>query len=184
MKAVILILSIALVASVLGQVFGWWNGLAGDMAGTAARADREDPLTAFKFGLEVEGKLTGYFTKVHGIGSISEVVEHKVSHPDTGETLIQQIPGRLTWTPVTLERGITANMDVWEWRQMVVDGNVDDARTNCSIVAYNQANEEIARWNLENAWPSAVSGPMSDEDAADYMIETIVIVHEGMVRVG
>jgi phage tail-like protein len=117
-------------------------------------ADREDPLVAFKFGLEIEGKLAGYFTSVSGIGSESEVVEHKIVSPDTGETIIQKIPGRLTWTEVTLKRGVTSTMDVWEWRQEVVDGKVDDARTNCSIIAFNQANEEISRWNFDMAWPS------------------------------
>ena len=34
-------------------------------------ADREDPLVAFKFGLEIEGKLSGMFTTVSGIGSES-----------------------------------------------------------------------------------------------------------------
>jgi hypothetical protein len=27
-------------------------------------AEREDPLVAFKFGLEIEGKLSGFFTQV------------------------------------------------------------------------------------------------------------------------
>ena len=146
-------------------------------------ADREDPLVAFKFGLEIEGKLSGFFTNVGGIGSSSEVVEHKIVNPDTGETIIQKIPGRLTWTDVTLKRGVTSNVDVWDWRQQVVEGKIDDARTNCSVVAYNQANEEIARWNLENAWPSNVTGPEMDAVSATYMIEEITIVHEGMTRV-
>lgn len=146
-------------------------------------ADREDPLVAFKFGLEIEGKLTGFFTTVGGIGSESEVVEHKITNPDTGETIIQKIPGRLAWTDVTLKRGVTSNVDVWSWRQQVVEGNIDDARTNCSVVAYNQANEEIARWNLDNAWPSKVTGPEMDAGSTDYMVEEITIVHEGMSRV-
>lgn len=146
-------------------------------------ADREDPLVAFKFGLEIEGKLSGFFTTVGGIGSESEVVEHKITNPDTGETIIQKIPGRLAWTDVTLKRGVTSNVDVWSWRQQVVEGSVDDARTNCSIVAYNQANEEIARWNLDNAWPSKVTGPEMDAGSTDYMVEEITIVHEGMSRV-
>ncbi len=146
-------------------------------------ADREDPLVAFKFGLEIEGKLSGYFTTVGGIGSESEVVEHKIVNPDTGETIIQKIPGRLTWTEVSLKRGVTSTIDVWQWRQEVVDGKVDDARTNCSVVAFNQANEEIARWNFENAWPSKVTGPDMDSGGTDYMVEEMTIVHEGMVRV-
>jgi phage tail-like protein len=146
-------------------------------------ADREDPLVAFKFGLEIEGKLSGFFTSVGGVGSESEVVEHKVVNPDTGETIIQKIPGRLTWTDISLKRGVTSNIDVWQWRQQVVEGKVDDARTNCSVIAYNQANEEIARWNLENAWPSKVTGPDMDAGSTDYMVEEMTIVHEGMTRV-
>jgi phage tail-like protein len=146
-------------------------------------ADREDPLVAFKFGLEIEGKLSGFFTSVGGIGSESEIVEHKVVNPDTGETIIQKIPGRLTWTDISLKRGVTSNIDVWQWRQQVVEGKVDDARTNCSVIAYNQANEEIARWNLENAWPSKVTGPDMDAGSTDYMVEEMTIVHEGMARV-
>ena len=146
-------------------------------------ADREDPLVAFKFGLEIEGKLSGYFTNVGGIGSETEVVTQKVVNSDSGETIIQQIPGRLTWTPVTLKRGVTSAMDIWEWRQLVVEGKIDDARTNCSIIAYAQDNTEIARWNFENAWPSKVVGPDMDSGSATYMIEDVTIVHEGVERV-
>jgi len=143
----------------------------------------ENPLVAFKFGLEIEGKLSGYFTTVSGIGSESEVVEHKIVNPDTGETIIQKIPGRLSWTEVSLKRGVTSNVDVWEWRQSVVEGKVEDARTNCSIIAYNQANEEIARWNFISAWPSKVTGPDMDSGGQEIMVEEMVIVHEGMERV-
>jgi len=144
-------------------------------------ADREDPLVAFKFGLEMEGNLTGFFTQVGGIGSETEVVQQKVVS-ETGETLIMQIPGRLTWTPVTLKRGVTSNIDVWKWRQKVVDGDIKGARINCSIVAYSQDNKEIARWNFVNAWPSKIVGPELDAGSTNYMIEDMTIVHEGVVR--
>ena len=146
-------------------------------------AEREDPLVAFKFGLEIEGKLSGFFTQVSGIGSETEVIQQKVVNSETGESIIQQIPGRLTWTPVSLKRGVTSNIDIWEWRQLVVDGKIDDARTNCSIIAYSQDNTEIARWNFESAWPSKVTGPELDAGSTDYMIEDVTIVHEGVERV-
>jgi phage tail-like protein len=143
----------------------------------------EDPLVAFKFGLEIEGKLSGYFTQVGGIGSETEVIQEKLVNPDTGETIVKQIPGRLSWTPVTLKRGVTSAMDIWKWRDDVVKGNIDKARTNCSIVAYSQDNKEIARWNFERAWPSKVVGPEMDAGSTNYMIEDVTIVHEGVVRV-
>ena len=51
-------------------------------------ASTENPLVAFKFGLEIEGKLAGYFQTVSGIGSESEVIEHKIVDDGTGETII------------------------------------------------------------------------------------------------
>ena len=145
--------------------------------------EREDPLVAFKFGLEIEGKLSGMFNSVNGIGSETEVVSQKVVNSETGETIIRQLPGRLTWTPITMKRGVTSNMDIWKWRQSVVQGKIDEARTNCSIIAYSQDNKEIARWNLENAWPSKVVGPEMDAASTNYMIEDVTIVHEGVERV-
>ena len=143
--------------------------------------DREDPLVAFKFGLELGGKLSGYFTNVSGIGSETEVISQKVVSVK-GEPIMKQIPGRLTWTPITLKRGVTDLKDVWDWRQLVVDGKIDSARTNASIIAYSQDNKPVAQWDLENAWPSKVSGPEMDSGSTSYMIEEMTIVHEGMTR--
>lgn len=145
-------------------------------------AEREDPLVAFKFALEIEGKLSGYFTNVTGIGSETEVIEQKVTG-ENGETIIQKIPGRHTWTEITLKRGVTSNLEIWEWRKLVVQGKVSEARTNCSIVALSQDNQETARWNFVNAWPTKVTGPEMDSSGANYMVEEISIVHEGLERV-
>ena len=90
-------------------------------------ADVKDPVVGFKYGLEVSGKLSGYFTSVSGIGSETEVITQKIVS-EKGEPIIKQIPGRLTWNPITLRRGVTDLKDVWDWRQMVVEGKIDDAR--------------------------------------------------------
>lgn len=142
-----------------------------------------DPVVAFKFGLEISGKLSGYFTSVSGIGSETEVITQKLTSTNGSEPIIKQIPGRLTWTPVTLRRGVTDLKDVWDWRQMVVDGKIDDARVNASIIAYSQSGEPVAQWDLENAWPSQISGPEMASDSTDFMVEEITIVHEGMTRI-
>ena len=90
---------------------------------------------------------------------------------------------RLAWTEVSLKRGVTSNLDIWEWRKAVVQGKIDEARTNCSIIAYSQDNTPIARWEFTDAWPSKVVGPEMDSGSQDYMIEDVTIVHEGMERV-
>jgi phage tail-like protein len=145
-------------------------------------ADREDPLVAFKFELEIEGRLSVFFTQVSGIGSETEVLRQIVENVNSGERIIHQIPGELHWNPVTLRRGITSAMDLWKWRDQVVRGQIDEARTDCSIIAYSQENKEIARWNFVNAWPSKVAGPLTDFGSTSYMIEEVTIVHDGMER--
>jgi phage tail-like protein len=146
----------------------------------AVDTTRDDPLVGFHFGLEVEGKVTGYFTEVSGLGSETDVVEHKVVN-DKGQEVVMKIPGRLKWTDVTLSRGITTNLDMWTWRKQVEDGDIDGARSNFSIIMYDQALTEIARWNFTNGWPSKLTAPTGSSSGIG--VETITIVHEHMERI-
>ena len=144
-------------------------------------AQTRDPLIGFHYAIEVQGVVTGYFTECSGIGSEHEIIEHKIVD-EKGRELIQKIPGRLKWENVTFKRGITENMDIWDWRETVVQGQVDDARRNGSIVMFNQSLEEVARWNFENAWPLKVSGPSMKADSNEFGIEELVLTHEGLYR--
>jgi phage tail-like protein len=141
-----------------------------------------DPLVGFNFALELQGSITGYFTECSGIGSEHEIVEHKVV-TDKGQELVQKIPGRLKWGDVTLKRGITADMQIWDWRAMVEKGEIGKSRKTCSVIMFDRNYKEIARWNFENAWPSKVSGPSVKSDSNEFGVEEITLVHEGMWRV-
>ena len=148
----------------------------------AVKSGREsDPLIGFNFRLEIEGKLAGYFTEASGVGSEHEIVEHKAVD-DSGHEIVQKIPGRLKWENVTLKRGITDAMDIWDWRKLVEDGKMGDARTNCSIIMMDRNYEDVARWDFVNAWPSKVSGPSVKSDSNEFGVEEVTLVHEGMVR--
>lgn len=149
----------------------------------AKNSGREsDPLIGFMFALDVGGRVTGYFSEVSGIGSEHEIIEHKVV-TDAGVELVQKIPGRLKWGDVTLKRGITDNLQIWEWRDMVIAGTMSDARQNCSIIMYDRNYAIAATWNFDNAWPSKVTGPGIKADSNEFSVEEMVLVHEGMKRV-
>ena len=141
---------------------------------------RSDPLIVYQFGIEVGGMVTGYFSEIAGISSESDVIEHKVSAE--GKDFIQKMPGRLKWGDVTLKRGITSNLQIWEWRQQVEQGKMNDARKNCSILLYDRNMNVAARWDFVSAWPSKVSGPDIKADGNEFGIEEMILVHEGMAR--
>ena len=140
-----------------------------------------DPLVGFNFRLEIEGKLTGYFTECNGIGSENETIEHKVVD-DGGHEIIQKLPGRLKWQDITLKRGITDSMDIWDWRAQVEAGKMDEARTNGSIIMMSRSYEDVARWNFFNGWPSKVTGPSVKSDSNEFGLEEVTLVIERMER--
>ena len=148
----------------------------------AIDASREDPLTGFHFALEVQDQIAGYFTECSGIGSENEIITHNVVSAK-GVEVVLKIPGRLKWGDITLKRGITSSMDLWEWRKLVEDGDVEGARRDGSIVMFDQHLKERARWNFMQAWPSKISGPTPKADGNEITLEEITIVHEYITRV-
>jgi phage tail-like protein len=146
-------------------------------------SSREDPLVGFNFALEVGGgKISGYFTEVSGLGSETEIIEQKVVN-EKGNEVILKIPGRLKWGDIVLKRGITSNLDMWEWRGQVENGDIAGARMNGSVVMYDQTGTETARWNFNQAWPSKISGPSPKADSNEIGVEELTLVHEYIERV-
>lgn len=141
-----------------------------------------DPLVSFNFEVKIEGKLSGYFTECSGLGSETEVTEHKIVGQGDREA-VRKVPGRLKWGDITLKRGITSNMDMWTWRQAVVDGLVGTARSNGSVIMYDQTGAAKAQWDFTAGWPSKISGPSVQADSSAVGVEEVVIVHEGIKRV-
>ncbi len=148
---------------------------------TTIDSAREDPLIGFHFAVEVQGAVSGYFTECSGLGSEQEIIEHKVVN-EKGVEVVMKIPGRLKWENIVLKRGITSDMEIWTWRKQVEDGDVTSARKNGSIVMYDQALTEVARWNFESAWPVKVTGPQVKSDSNEIGVEELTIAHEYIKR--
>jgi phage tail-like protein len=144
-------------------------------------ADHEDPLVSFHFAVDIQGVVQGFFTECSGLGSETEIVEHKVVKD--GIEVVMKIPGRLKWENIVLKRGITSNMDIWTWRKQVETGDVAGARRDGSIVMFDQTLSEVARWNFIRGWPSKVTGPSVKSDSNEIGVEELTITHEYIERI-
>jgi phage tail-like protein len=149
---------------------------------TPAIVSREDPLVVFQFGLELSGMVEGFFTECSGIASFHDVAE-QLAVNQQGRAFVMKVPGILKDDDVTLKRGITSNMQIWEWRALVEAGNMQQARKHCSIIMFNRKFEEVARWTFVNAWPTKVSGPEFSSSNSEFGVEEMVLTHEGFLRV-
>ena len=146
----------------------------------AATGQKSDPLVSFSFYVDIGGHIAGTFRECSGLGSETELIETKES--ERGKLVYMKVPGALKWDNISLKRGVTNSMDIYNWRKKVEQGDVAGARTNGSIVMYDQTNNEVARWNFTRGWPRKVSGPTFNAQANEIGIEELEIVHEGIER--
>jgi phage tail-like protein len=140
-----------------------------------------DLTTTFKFGLEFDGVTMAEFKKCGGFESTSQVIKSQEATTE-GRIITRMTPGTLEWADITLERRLDNSLELWKWRQQVIDGDIDKARRNGSIVAYNSMGTEVARWNFTNGWPKQWKGSDFDAGSNEIQQETVVIVVEDLVR--
>jgi phage tail-like protein len=146
--------------------------------------DANRSTATFQFTFSAEGQVDeAEVLEVSGLSDESEVVEHKVV-TDGSKEAIEKIPGRVSSSgAITVTRAIIADRkDFWDWRKLVEEGQMDSARTICSVTAYNIMNEPIAAWTFENAWPSKIEGPEFDAENSQYVTEKLTIQFEYFKR--
>lgn len=139
---------------------------------------RKDPLTAFTFGLKIEGAPgdagagTAFFKSVGGLSYETEVVDYQEGGV-TGFT--RKIPGLRKYGNITLKRGITADKSFAAWYRLIEDGEIQQARKNGTIVLYDTAQREVARWNLSGVWPSRIAIETNEETGDIVEIITLAV---------
>ncbi|MCA1668261.1 MAG: phage tail protein [Thermomicrobia bacterium] len=144
--------------------------------------ERKETLVTAFFGVDFGKHLSGPFKSVDGLERKVEVVKLTQATKE-GKSLTKHVMGNTTLGgELTLKRAMTANMEMWDWRKLVEEGKMKDARVNGTITLYDSEGKATAEWNVTNAWPSSVSGPDISAKSNEAAIETVVIVHEGLMR--
>ena len=111
--------------------------------------------TGYYVALEADDNPVGFFQSVTDLGTRHEVIVHMVMDQN-GEQILVKMPGALTVLDITLARGITTDLSLWDWRQQVVDGDLPGALKDIAVIMYASSGEEIARWVGIDCWPSEI----------------------------
>ena len=142
----------------------------------------KDPLASYTFCLEIQGLTEATFREGAGFDSETEVIESRETGKG-GVVFIKKLPGALKWSNIVLRRGITDSLDLWKWRKKVVDGDIESALMDGSVVIYNPKLQEVARYNFRRGWPSKWKGGDMNATANEVVLEELEIAHEGLDRV-
>lgn len=141
-----------------------------------ATATRNDPYSNFNFVVQIEGISEANFTECSGLCSQTEVITYR----EGGQFGVRALPGRTSYSAITLKRGITADLSLWNWYKATAEGRPD--RRNGAIILLDGERKEVARWNFRNGWPAKYCGPALNAAGNDIALETLEIVHEGLER--
>jgi phage tail-like protein len=160
------------------------------MAIFPANPTRLDPYKNFKFRVYFAGRTdpVAGVSKVTGLKRTTEVVEHREGgDPSTGH----KSPGRTKYEAITLERGVTQDLDFEEWANKVwntssgagSEVSLKDFRRNLIIELQNESGQTVLKYNVFRCWVSEYQAlPDLDANANAIAIQHVKLENEGWER--
>ncbi|MFC5135239.1 MULTISPECIES: phage tail protein [Haloferacaceae] len=142
--------------------------------------DRHGPYRRIRYLLEIDGIAKAGFSRCSLPTARTDVVEYREGNePPTP----RQLGGLGRHGPLVLESGATDDsIALYEWRKLVEQGKLDEARRPIAVVVLDEEGEAGPRWEFRDAWPRSYTAPDLSADRSDVAIERLGIVHEGMER--
>ncbi len=154
------------------------GGLGSVFAGAAWAPPDTTPTTFGGMTLSVDGVEVVRFTRCLGLGTKTEVIEYR-SGDENGVQQVSSLPGDSKPGLIVCERGLSSDLTLASWRDIVVQGDTAVARKNATFVVHDSAGAPVARWNAVNIWPSELTNYF----AASTGREVVTFVSETTTRV-
>ena len=153
-------------------------------------SERPLPFTKFNFKIEISYKDNDKKTQFCG-ASFSECDGIEMSMiPKTiregGNNLRQiHLNGPVSYSTLTLKRGMTENMKLWEWFEYVDKKNIKDRkfRTTAEVLLYSNDRERVnAYFKLKGCIPIKLRAPNLNATDSGIAIEEMQIAYEFLKR--
>jgi phage tail-like protein len=140
----------------------------------------------FLFAIEIAGLQVSWFFKISALENESTVIEQ---YEGGNHNVADQSPGRVKFTPVTLSVGATDNIELYNWRQQVIDTTADSGqpdaeyKRNVAVLVLDRNGKEKRRYNLFEAWPSKYFAGEFDAGAEENVIEEMTLTYKRFERI-
>ena len=139
------------------------------MAQFSVNAQRFDPYKNFKFRVKWDGKYVAGVSKCSSLKRTTEVVKHREGGDPSSS---RKSPGRTEYEAVTLERGVTHDIEFEKWANKVwqvqaglgAEVSLKDFRKDIILEVYNEAGQLALAYKIYRCWVSEFQS-LSDLDA-------------------
>jgi phage tail-like protein len=158
------------------------------MAQFTVNSTRVNPYKNFKFRLKWDGRYVAGISKVSPLKRTTEVVEHREGGDPSSA---RRSPGLTKYEAVTLERGVTHDVDFEQWANKVwnygsglgAEVSLKDFRKDIILELYNEAGQVVIAYRLFRCWVSEFQAlPELDANANAVAIQSIKLENEGWER--
>src|SRR3569832_2097245 len=150
--------------------------------------NRFDPYKNFKFRVKWDNKVVAGISKVGSLKRTTEVVKHREGGDPSSS---RKSPGRSEFEAITLERGVTHDLEFEKWAGKVwnfgaglgAESSLKDFRKNLIIEVYNEAGQLALAYKVYRCWVSEYQPlPDLDANANAVAIQHIKLENEGWER--
>jgi phage tail-like protein len=158
------------------------------MAKFSVNAQRFDPYKNFKFRVKWDGRYVAGVSKVGALKRTTEVVEHREGGDPSS---VRKSPGQSKYEPITLERGVTHDLEFEQWANKVwnygsglgMEVSLKDFRKDVIIELYNEAGQLAIAYKVYRCWVSEYTAmPELDASANAVAIQSMTLQNEGWER--
>jgi phage tail-like protein len=158
------------------------------MAQFSVNAQRFDPYKNYKFRVKWDGNFVAGISKVGALKRSTEIVEHREGGDPSSA---RKSPGQSKYEAITLERGVTHDVDFEQWANKVwnfgsglgVEVSLKDFRKDLIIEMYNEAGQLVIAYKVFRCWVSEYQAlPELDASANAVAIQTLKLENEGWER--
>ncbi len=149
---------------------------------------RFDPYKGFKFRVKWDGRYVAGVSKVGALTRTTTPVEHREGGDPSSS---RKSPGRTEFAAITLERGVTHDLEFENWANKVwnygaglgAETSLRDFRKDIIIELYNEAGQKVIAYNVFRCWVSEYRAiPDLDASGNAVAIQSIKLENEGWER--
>jgi phage tail-like protein len=133
-----------------------------------------DLFSTYRFRVEIDHIAEAYFSECSGLQIETEVFEWE----EGGLNRKVRLSGRPKYTNLVLKRGVGTS-ELWDWFYQVLSGT--PKRREITIVLHGYPGDHVLRWKVTEALPIKWTGPTLKTGANEIAIETLELIHNGLM---
>jgi phage tail-like protein len=140
-------------------------------------AAHPDPFEGSNFVVDIAAGDDASFSRVELPLAVVDEVAYRSGNDKSNETRKQ--PGLASYSHLVLSRGLTTNLDLWNWWETARNG---DAAVDRDVVVklLDSTRQLVMIWRFRNAFPVVYRLSPLDAAASDLVVETVELAFDSM----